>query len=105
MSLCVRQHHNMTAIHCVCIITPHCCSGVSLATFELTQRCACSDWGEVGRKPYATVSELKTIAKQELSMHGATVGKADLAWRLTKFRDTQLEEAGFSTTGNFTQPH
>jgi len=45
------------------------------------------------------------IAKQELSVHGATVGKADLASRLTKFRDTQLEEAGFSITGNFAQPH
>jgi hypothetical protein len=88
MSLCVHHHRDL-----------------HWATFELTQLCAGSDWGEVGRKPYATVAELETIAKQELNVHGATIGKTDLARRLTKLRETQLQEAGFSTIGNFAKPH
>jgi len=64
----------------------------------------CSDWGEPGRRPYASTSKLQEIAQEMLSVHGSTLGRAELVQELQQRREARLAAEGISTIGGHAVP-
>ena len=66
-----------------------------VATAAHTVRVHCSNWGERGRRPYASTGELQEIAQEMLSVHGSTLGRAELAQELQQRERSDLPPRGF----------
>ena len=75
-----------------------------VATATHTVRVHCSDWGERGRRPYASTGKLQEIAQEMLSVHGSTLGRAELTQELQQRREVRLAAEGISTISGHVPP-